>query len=100
MVDATDLKSVAFGHKGSSPFIRTNTLKKLRVYKMLIKIKANEELFHKFHELGETLKGLSSIVQNDIEISQEQWQEWQDLFRQLDRETFDLYCNVYKYIHS
>lgn len=35
-----------------------------------------------------------------MEISQEQWQEWQDLFAQLDREFFNLYCNVYHYIYN
>ena len=39
-------------------------------------IKSNEELFNRWKEATYVLRNLSSIVQNDIEITEQEWKEW------------------------
>jgi 3-methyladenine DNA glycosylase AlkD len=44
-----------------------------------MKIKSNEKIFNEWKQLGMKISMLSSIVQNDMEISTEEYLEWINL---------------------
>lgn len=46
----------------------------------MIKVKANEELFNQWRQIGHKITNLASIVQNDMEIEEKELAEWQQLY--------------------
>lgn len=55
-----------------------------------IKIKTNDDLFFRWKQLGFNISTLNSIVQNDMIISQDQYQENKDLWAKCQEEFDDL----------
>lgn len=66
----------------------------------MITIRANEELFKKWKFLGMQIGLLSSIVQNDIDISEEQLQQFVQEYNDLRKEMQDIMALTFIHIHS
>lgn len=45
-----------------------------------VRIKADQELFYKIHEISNRIKTLSSIVQNDMLVTKEDIDEWNNIY--------------------
>jgi hypothetical protein len=41
-----------------------------------MKVKADEDLFYRWKALNVQIDGIASIVQNDMEITEEEWKDW------------------------
>jgi len=49
----------------------------------MIKLKADEKLFNKINILGDKIKDLGAIVQNDMQISKGEWIDFVDRYEHL-----------------
>jgi hypothetical protein len=66
---------------------------------MSIKIKADEKLFNKWKMLGMKIGMLSSIVQNDMIIPEEQYHEFIEEYNELRKEMQDIMALTLKRIN-
>ena len=62
----------------------------------MIRLKATEKLFNRYEGIGIQVRGLSAIVQNDMEITDEEFYDWREkaidtknLLEELIEDTFE-----------
>lgn len=65
-----------------------------------MRIKSNESLFNRWRRLGSRISNQASIVQNDMEVSEEEIAEWCDILLQLYEKLEQLQIDTLSYIRS
>ena len=63
-----------------------------------VKIKGNEKLFNRIKQLGIQTQTLSTIVQNDTELTPSEIQQWVELSQEAAVELNNIQLEVIKYL--